>query len=658
VATTYTLIPVAADQAEGASGTTEFTFRLVRSGDLPSESLAWLVEGFGAQPADASDFGGVLPAGGIDFLAGETEQLITFSVSADATIEPDEGFLLKVGIPSDSIPITIIFPLATADGIIRNDDFNVIPNPTAGADDLTGTAGDDAFVNMIGADTARGLGGNDHYVIADGRLDIKTLIEGAGGGDADEVVLAAALAGNVVALGASLPANIERLAIDAALAGVTLADQAGVANNWTFGFAMDATNGDRLGAIDAGAGDDIVTFATAIPNILLPPNPIFPGDPIRILLGSGNDQLTVAALASPDIALRTIDIDAGDGNDIVTIGFPDNPAVPLLHPTDPVKVLLGDGDDTLTLNVTYPAGYAIDLGRAEVFGDAGNDTMDISLNGIAWRSFGGAGNDTINLSVGVEPAVQTAASAGAGYDEVGGEAHGGAGNDLLNGSAHADKLFGDDGDDGIEAGGGDDVIEGGRGTDAVDAGYGNDLIKATINDGNDFYFGGGGSDTIDYSALTHRVEVRLDSPFGEEPGTSHGSKTGFDSLTSIENVIGSQAGDKIVGNGLNNMIDGSGGNDQLTGGGGDDTLVFAPGFGRDIVTDFDADSASGQDLLDISAFGITAADFAARIAISDLGVHTLITIDGDPNQTIRLLGVDAAIVTQDDFVFLTVDVIE
>jgi Ca2+-binding RTX toxin-like protein len=123
-------------------------------------------------------------------------------------------------------------------------------------------------------------------------------------------------------------------------------------------------------------------------------------------------------------------------------------------------------------------------------------------------------------------------------------------------------------------------------------------------------------------------------------------------------VIGSQAGDKIVGNGLNNMIDGSGGNDQLTGGGGDDTLVFAPGFGRDIVTDFDADSASGQDLLDISAFGITAADFAARIAISDLGVHTLITIDGDPNQTIRLLGVDAAIVTQDDFVFLTVDVIE
>ena len=87
--------------------------------------------------------------------------------------------------------------LRTRDGIIRNDDFNVIPDPTVGADDLdTGTADDDAFVNMIGADTAHGLGGNDHYVIADGRLDTKTLIEEAGGGDADEVVLAAALPGN------------------------------------------------------------------------------------------------------------------------------------------------------------------------------------------------------------------------------------------------------------------------------------------------------------------------------------------------------------------------------------------------------------------------------------------------------------------------------
>ncbi|WP_108259754.1 M10 family metallopeptidase C-terminal domain-containing protein [Mangrovicoccus ximenensis] len=45
---------------------------------------------------------------------------------------------------------------------------------------------------------------------------------------------------------------------------------------------------------------------------------------------------------------------------------------------------------------------------------------------------------------------------------------------------------------------------------------------------------------------------------------------------------------------------GGAGDDLLTGGGGADVFVFAPGGGRDTVTDFDA----GADLLDLAAFAL------------------------------------------------------
>ena len=79
--------------------------------------------------------------------------------------------------------------------------------------------------------------------------------------------------------------------------------------------------------------------------------------------------------------------------------------------------------------------------------------------------------------------------------------------------------------------------------------------------------------------------------------------------------------------------------------------MFAPDFGNDVITDFDANPAGGQDRLDISAFGVTSATFMARVAIDDLGADTLVTIDQDPAQTVRLAGIgNAAIVTQQDFI--------
>ena len=151
-------------------------------------------------------------------------------------------------------------------------------------------------------------------------------------------------------------------------------------------------------------------------------------------------------------------------------------------------------------------------------------------------------------------------------------------------------------------------------------------------------------------------------------GYTAGVQTGEDAISTTENVIGGSGNDNLRGSGVDNRLEGgagddflygSGGNDILIGGTGDDTLigsghddvfVFGPGFGRDTVVDFDDNARGSQDVLDISAFGITFDDFFERVTITDLGNDTRITIDGISAQTILLEGItNATRITIDDF---------
>ncbi|WP_081500870.1 Ig-like domain-containing protein [Bradyrhizobium liaoningense] len=236
---------------------------------------------------------------------------------------------------------------------------------------------------------------------------------------------------------------------------------------------------------------------------------------------------------------------------------------------------------------------------------------------------------------------------------VGGTVTGTAGNDLIDGQGGSDL---------INAGNGNDKITGGTGADFVNAGAGDDTIIATIGDGIDVYFGGTGVDTLDMSRMTAPLTINL-------AGFASSTQTGLDVLNSIENAVGGSGNDTISGNGLANVLDGRAGNDTMNGGqgadiliggtgndtmnggAGSDTFVFAPGFGNDRIQGFDANPAGGQDFLDVTAFGISAADFAMRIAIADVGADTLVTVDGV--DTIRLVGIgNAANVTINDFLFV------
>ena len=113
--------------------------------------------------------------------------------------------------------------------------------------------------------------------------------------------------------------------------------------------------------------------------------------------------------------------------------------------------------------------------------------------------------------------------------------------------------------------------------------------------------------------------------------------------------------DTIIGGAGNDTINLDNGND------GNDIIRFtASGFGNDVINGFDANAAGGQDMIDLSALGITADNFASRVTLApgdgpDVG-DTIVTVrnaDGTTAGTIRIDGVAAGAgsqLSQADFI--------
>nr|BFD40350.1 hypothetical protein FFPRI1PSEUD_18490 [Pseudomonas sp. FFPRI_1] len=232
-------------------------------------------------------------------------------------------------------------------------------------------------------------------------------------------------------------------------------------------------------------------------------------------------------------------------------------------------------------------------------------------------------------------------------------------------------LTGTAGDDVLVAGGGDNILNGGDGNDVLTAGSGNNTLHGgNGNDllfsgpGNDLLDGGAGIDTASYAHATAGVTVNLGLP-----GAQNTIGAGTDTLTSIENLVGSNYNDTLTGDGNANVITGGLGNDVLNGGGGDDLLIGGMGnntltggagsdtfqwlqgnSGHDVVTDF----TPGTDKLDLSQLlqgeNATSAslDDYLHFKVTGSGATLVTSIDvsavagATPTQTIDLAGVDLA----------------
>ncbi len=119
-ASQISVVSLAADKPESVSGSTPFTFNVIRAGDTSvDQTVTWAVAGTGANPADATDFaGGALPTGTVTFGAGEISKAVTINVAGDSTAEADEGFSLTLSDPTAGA----VLNATTAVGTIRDDD--------------------------------------------------------------------------------------------------------------------------------------------------------------------------------------------------------------------------------------------------------------------------------------------------------------------------------------------------------------------------------------------------------------------------------------------------------------------------------------------------------------------------------------------------------
>jgi glucose/arabinose dehydrogenase len=295
-------------------------------------------------------------------------------------------------------------------------------------------------------------------------------------------------------------------------------------------------------------------------------------------------------------------------------------------------------------------------GNDMLFGGSGNDSLA-----------GGAGADTLIGGPGADTADYSSSPAGVNVSLVTGLGSGGdAQGDILGGienligSAFSDMLTGDGAANTLAGGGSADTLIGGAGTDTADyssspagvnvslqsgMGSGSDaqgdtlsgienLIGSAFGDtltgdggpntlvgggGGDMLSGGAGTDTADYSSSPAGVSVNL------QTGMMSGGDAQGDTLSGIENLIGSAFSDALTGDGAANVLVGGFGGDMLTGGAGADSfMVRAPSQGADTFRDF-----SGREgdriLLDHSGFGLAGTGSLAAAGVSFVSGATPVT---------------------------------
>ncbi|WP_197486920.1 M10 family metallopeptidase C-terminal domain-containing protein, partial [Rhizobium bangladeshense] len=326
--------------------------------------------------------------------------------------------------------------------------------------------------------------------------------------------------------------------------------------------------------------------------------------------GSGNDVLNGGG--GKDTLLGGIGADRLDGGTGVDVmqGGAGNDTYVVGEADDTVTELPGEGTDTVetTLSAYVLSANVENLvfkgsgdfhGTGNVLantltGGVGQDVLDGA--GGADRLVGLGGDDTYLVDVASDIVVETSAG---GRDIVYATApsytltanvevlrFSGIGAFVGTGNSLANLVVGGAGNDDLHGGGGDDELIGNEGSDEVSGGTGNDTFLATLNDGDDFYFGDGGSDTFSLNGL--QADARIDLL----NGSASSANTGTDQLTGIENAIGGIGNDSIVASTTRNVF---------SGGDGADTFVFASvtAAGKGATADVIRDFAPG-DRIDVS----------------------------------------------------------
>lgn len=435
----------------------------------------------------------------------------------------------------------------------------------AGNDNLTGGLGDDTLLGGAGLDSLK-FDNSDSQVVGGADKDTAT-VTGATGGvvlnlvtSEVEVVNAAAstFANRFDATGATWAVVITGGTGNDTLIGGDLNDTltGGAGDDSLVGNGgNDAlTGGLGADAFDGGDGNDSLTidnFDTSVVG------------------GLGLDKVTVSGATSG----VSLNLSSGQIETVVASASTFNNVFDATGATWAVNLTGGSGNDTLiggTLNDTLIGG----AGNDSLLGHGGNDNLNGGLGADSLD--GGADADSLSIDN-----LDTSIIGGAGKDKVTvAGASGALSLNLTTGQIETvvasastfNNIFDATGATwavSITAGSGADLLIGGDLNDTLNGGSGDDTLIGNL--GNDALTGGLGIDTISYATATGGVIVNLTTKKTSGPA-------GIDTLSGVENVIGSLSADTITGDLLNNLLDGGDGilgNDTILGGGGVDSIINA-----------------------------------------------------------------------------------
>lgn len=134
--------------AETNSGTNTQSIVIPRTGYVDKAiSVDWAVTPTGANPVSVDDFVGGFPSGTVNFPLGQATASAVIAIAGDATIEPDETFLLTISSNTGG-------PILNSSlvGVITNDDFNVGKINVRGLENYPIADGDSQASTIDGTD--------------------------------------------------------------------------------------------------------------------------------------------------------------------------------------------------------------------------------------------------------------------------------------------------------------------------------------------------------------------------------------------------------------------------------------------------------------------------------------------------------------------------
>lgn len=292
-------------------------------------------------------------------------------------------------------------------------------------------------------------------------------------------------------------------------------------------------------------------------------------------------------------------------------------------------ILFGlSGDDELF------AGEGNDLiyggeGSDQITSGDGNDVVDAGTGDDLIIGGDGAGDDSYKGGVGEDTVKYTSALAGIKVDLTAGTATSIGKNDASHIGTDTLKEI-----ENVIAGYHSDTVKGSAVANKLYGEAGDDLLSGAA--GNDYLDGGDGGDTADYSDKTKSVTATLNGAVESSVVIGSGQGVETDTVVNIENIIGGSAADTLTGDDGDNVLTGGAGNDTLDGAAGTDSLIGGAGNDTYKISKtttlsntilIDESKGSGTDTIDIYE------DLDAAGAPSEADVTEINTLNSDGSWT-------------------------